>query len=251
MKFSLVVISGTTTGKEIPIRMPEFVIGRDPECHLRPASAMISKKHCAFVIEGERVLFKDFGSTNGSFVNDARVEADVYLKDGDVVKFGPLTFRAKMQATAVMAAAPTVVPAAAKTIVEMAAPVTTASSSNAVRKASSAEDDIAAMLFNFADAPSGSIPADAIPMGSTVAGMSVDPTTIEQPALPGDDKKADPKKNTAKGAVANSAEYAERRRSDSTEVHETAPCLSPFQCRPPPKPLRGFLLPSLRAGYAS
>ena len=79
-------------------------------------------------------------------------------------------------------------------------PRTTASSSNAVRKASSAEDDIAAMLFNFADAPSGSIPSDAIPMGSTVAGMSVDPTTVEQPALTDDAKRTDQRKAAAKSA---------------------------------------------------
>ncbi len=203
MKFSLVVISGATTGKEIPIRLSEFVIGRDPECHLRPASAMISKKHCAFVIDGERVLFKDFGSTNGSFINDVKVERNTYLQDGDVVKFGPLTFKVKLEATAVMAASSTVVPVTTKTMVEAAAtPVTTASSSNAVRKASSAEDDIAAMLFNFADAPSGSIAPDSIPMGTTVAGMSVDPTTIEQPALAEDQKKTDPKKSS-KGAANN------------------------------------------------
>ena len=205
MKFSLVVISGSTTGKEIPIRIPEFVIGRDPECHLRPASPMISKKHCAFVLEGERVLFKDFGSTNGSFINDVRVEQNTYLQDGDVVKFGPLTFRTKMQATSVMmAAAPTVVPATASTLLETASPRTTASSSNAVRKAHSAEDDIAAMLFNFADAPSGSIPADEIPMGSTVAGLSVDPTTEDQPALGDDQRRTDQKKAAAK-SVASSA----------------------------------------------
>jgi hypothetical protein len=203
MKFSLVVITGATTGKEIPIRLPEFIIGRDPECQLRPASAMISKKHCAFVIEGERVLFKDFGSTNGSFINDVRVERNTYLQDGDIVKFGPLTFKAKMQATAVMAAAPTEVPSAAKTMVETAAPVTTASSSNAVKKASSAEDDIAAMLFNFADAPSGSIAPDSIPMGSTIAGMSIDNTTVDQPALPEDQKRTDQKKAAAKSAANN------------------------------------------------
>lgn len=205
MQFSLVVISGSTTGKEIPIRIPEFVIGRDPECHLRPASPMISKKHCAFVLEGERVLFKDFGSTNGSFINDERVEKNTYLKDGDVVKFGPLTFRIKMQATSVtMAATSTVVPSVAPTKLDAAMPRTTASSSNAVRKASSAEDDIAAMLFNFADAPSGSIPAEEIPMGSTVAGISVDPTTLDQPALGGDEqRKADQKKAAAKSVAGN------------------------------------------------
>lgn len=205
MNFSLIVVTGTTSGKEIPIRMPEFVIGRDPECHLRPASPMISKKHCAFVINGQRVLFKDFGSTNGSFINDVRVEGEAVLKDGDVVKFGPLTFKAKMEATGVMSAAPTVVPAAEKTVVATAAARTTASSSQTVKKASSAEDDIAAMLFNFADAPAGSISADSIPMGSTVAGLSMDPTTIEQPALTGEQKRVEELKKAADARKASNS----------------------------------------------
>jgi hypothetical protein len=189
MKFSLLVVSSTNAaGKEIPIRVPEFVIGRDPECHLRPASPMISKKHCAFVIEGEKVLFKDFGSTNGSFINEEKVNGQAFLKDGDIVKFGPLVFKAKMEATAVMAAAPsapTVVPAAERTVVDRvvsSTAKTVTSSTQSGRKATAAEDDIAAMLFNFADAPSGSIPSEEIPMGSTIA-MTVDPTAEEQPAL--------------------------------------------------------------------
>jgi hypothetical protein len=189
MKFSLLVVSSTNAaGKEIPIRVPEFVIGRDPECHLRPASPMISKKHCAFVIEGEKVLFKDFGSTNGSFINEEKVDGQAFLKDGDIVKFGPLVFKAKMEATAVMAAAPsapTVVPAAERTVVDRvvsSTAKTVTSSTQSGRKATAAEDDIAAMLFNFADAPSGSIPSEEIPMGSTIA-MTVDPTAEEQPAL--------------------------------------------------------------------
>ena len=198
MKFSLIVVTGTTSGKEIPIRLPEFIIGRDPECHLRPASPMISKKHCSFVLQGEKVLFRDFGSTNGSFINDVRVEGEAMLKDGDIVKFGPLTFKAKMEATAVMMAAQTVVPAAEQTMVAAGAPRTVSSTSQTGKKASSAEDDIAAMLFNFADAPSGSISADAIPMGSTVAGLSVDPTAVEdQPALTPDQKRLEEQKKAA------------------------------------------------------
>lgn len=208
MKFSLIVVSGTTTGKEIPIRMPEFIIGRDPDCHLRPASPMISKRHCSFVLAGERVLFKDYGSTNGSFVNDTRVEGETYLKDGDMVKFGPLAFKVKLEATAVMSAAPTVVPAASKTVVENAAPRTVSSSSQTVKKATAAEDDIAAMLFNFADAPSGSISPAEIPMGSTVSGLSIDPTTVEgQPALTDEQRRVEEQKKAAaaKKAAANSA----------------------------------------------
>ncbi len=220
MKFSLIVVSSTNAaGKEIPIRVPEFVIGRDPECHLRPASPMISKKHCAFVIEGEQVLFKDFGSTNGSFVNEVKVEGQAFLKDGDVVKFGPLVFKAKMESTAVMAAAPsapTVVPAAERTVVDRvvsSTAKTVTSSTQSGRKATAAEDDIAAMLFNFADAPSGSIPSEEIPMGSTIA-MTVDPTAEDQPALMMTDeqrrveerKKADAAKKPSNANTSSAAE---------------------------------------------
>lgn len=217
MKFSLIVVSNTSPAKEIPIRMPEFVIGRDPECHLRPASAMISKKHCAFILQGERVIFKDFGSTNGSYVNDQRIEGEVNLKDGDIVKFGPLTFRAKLESTAAMVAMPagaTVVPPAEKTIVDKPVSKTTTSNSQTVKRASAAEDDIAAMLFNFADAPSGSVPSDEIPMGSTIAVMNLDSTPAEgQPALSDEQKRANDRKaaDAAKKAAntANTSSAAE------------------------------------------
>lgn len=222
MKFSLIVVSNTTPVKEIPIRLPEFVIGRDPECHLRPASPMISKKHCAFVTQGEQVLFRDFGSTNGSFVNDVKVEGEVYLQDGDTVKFGPLVFKAKLQATASMPSLSTVVTGTEKTVVEKtsepvivdktvvqqkALPKMMTSNAQSGRRAGAVEDDIAAMLFNFADAPSGSIPSDEIPLGSTIAGVAVDPTPAdEMPALTEEQRRADDRKKAADAKkAANSA----------------------------------------------
>ena len=217
MKFSLIVVSNASPAKEIPIRMPEFVIGRDPECHLRPASAMISKKHCAFILQGERVLFKDFGSTNGSYVNDLRIEGETALKHGDIVKFGPLTFRAKIETTAAAMAAlpsvpaassaPTVVPSSDKTILETPAFKATTSSSQTVKRASAAEDDIAAMLFNFADAPTSTVPSDEIPMGSTVAAMTLDTTPAEEmPALTDVERRTvERKKSDAAKKASNSA----------------------------------------------
>jgi hypothetical protein len=48
MKLSLVVLTpGKMEGKSIPITLSQFLIGRDPQCHLRPASALVSKRHCA------------------------------------------------------------------------------------------------------------------------------------------------------------------------------------------------------------
>jgi predicted component of type VI protein secretion system len=112
MKLSLVVMAaGKQEGKVLEIKVPQFVIGRDPDCQLRPASPMISKRHCALIQKDGKIYIKDFGSTNGSFVNDQPVQkAAVQLKDGDRLKIGPLVFAVRLQAdSAVVAteAAPT------------------------------------------------------------------------------------------------------------------------------------------------
>jgi pSer/pThr/pTyr-binding forkhead associated (FHA) protein len=119
MKLNLVVASGVHEGKAIPITVPQFVIGRDPQCQLRPASPSISKRHCAITVRGPQVFIRDFGSTNGTFVNDKLVEGEVELKDGDRLKVGPLDFKVSLQVTpaapakAAAPAKPAAVPAGA------------------------------------------------------------------------------------------------------------------------------------------
>ena len=94
MKISLMVLSaGSAAGKALPITVSQFIIGRDPECNLRPASAMISKRHCAVLVKNGRVFLRDFGSTNGTFVNENQVSGEIPLNDGDLLKVGPLSFK--------------------------------------------------------------------------------------------------------------------------------------------------------------
>jgi predicted component of type VI protein secretion system len=94
MKISLMVLcAGKAAGKALPINAAQFIIGRDPQCCLRPASTMISKKHCAVLVKGGQVLLRDFDSTNGTFVNDEQIKGEVPLKDGDVLRLGPLSFK--------------------------------------------------------------------------------------------------------------------------------------------------------------
>src|SRR6516164_5668393 len=93
MKLSLVVLtSGKQEGKALAIPLPQFLIGRDPQCHLRPASAAISKRHCALIQRDGSVFVRDFDSTNGTFVNDQPVKGEIELKNGDRLKLGPLLF---------------------------------------------------------------------------------------------------------------------------------------------------------------
>src|SRR5215475_11119165 len=101
MKLSLVVLSqGKGEGKIIPITLSQFLIGRDPQCHLRPASATISKRHCAILVKNGKVLVRDFDSTNGTFINDEPLKGQREVHHGDQLRLGPLTFQVTIETTA-------------------------------------------------------------------------------------------------------------------------------------------------------
>src|SRR5262245_53127359 len=94
MKLSLVVLAaGKMQGKAIPVTAVEFVIGRDPQCHLRLASPLISNRHCAFIQREGKVFARDLSSTNGTLINDRSFTGDIEVHNGDVLKAGPLAFR--------------------------------------------------------------------------------------------------------------------------------------------------------------
>ncbi|OWK38727.1 FHA domain-containing protein [Fimbriiglobus ruber] len=92
MKIQLVVAAGVHKGKAIDVPGAQFVIGRDEGCHLRPASPLISNKHCVVFVRDGKAFAKDMGSTNGTFVNDERIEGECEIKQGDRLRLGPLEF---------------------------------------------------------------------------------------------------------------------------------------------------------------
>jgi predicted component of type VI protein secretion system len=101
MRVSLVVATGAHEGKVIALTGPQFLIGRDQQCHLRPASPAISKLHCAVTVRDGRVYVQDFGSTNGTQVNDQVVQgAEVAVEDGASLRVGPLEFRVRVERAA-------------------------------------------------------------------------------------------------------------------------------------------------------
>jgi pSer/pThr/pTyr-binding forkhead associated (FHA) protein len=93
MELSLIVLnSGRRKGRVIPIPHSPFFIGRDPDCHLRPASPVIGKRQCALWVRDDRVFLEDFNSTNGTLVNDRQIKGEIELLNGDRLKIGPLVF---------------------------------------------------------------------------------------------------------------------------------------------------------------
>lgn len=92
MQVKLKVLSGSHAGKEIKIPLAKFFIGRGEECHLRPQSDLISRHHCAIMIENGAATIRDLKSRNGTVVNGEKITGDCILKQGDKVKVGPLEF---------------------------------------------------------------------------------------------------------------------------------------------------------------
>jgi ABC transport system ATP-binding/permease protein len=82
--------SGTLAGRRLALDGTQTVIGRDPaQCQLVLAQAVVSRRHALIEVDAAgRAVLTDLGSSQGTFVNGARVERQA-LRDGDRVGFGP------------------------------------------------------------------------------------------------------------------------------------------------------------------
>src|SRR5271163_2988821 len=99
MKAQLMVVQGKPEGKTIPLALPQFKIGRGEGCQLRPNNDQVSREHAMFEVTSDAVFVQDLGSRNGTEVNSKKLTAhEPYtLKNGDLVKVGPLTFAVSIE----------------------------------------------------------------------------------------------------------------------------------------------------------
>jgi predicted component of type VI protein secretion system len=248
MKLSLVVLTpGPNQGKVLEIKLSQFVVGRDPQCHLRPASPMISKRHCAVLQREGKAFVRDFDSTNGTFVNNEQVKGEVELHNGDQLKIGPLMFTVLLEAstpvnrptpppptrTATQTARPvkasTPPPAtapkpaidkpAAATAEKPATPTVSAPATAAADKSdgpASDDDDVAAMLLSLHDDSSNGASASPpeVPEGSTVHELPLPPELAAQSAqAPKEKAKPSTTANTSAAAKSILEKYMKRPRS--------------------------------------
>lgn len=100
MQLQLRVVTGGHEGKLIAVNHDKFLIGRSDECHIRPKSDSISRRHCAFIRKEGRILLIDLKSRNGTYVNDQKLDPSKakVLKNGDHIKVGKLEFIAVIEA---------------------------------------------------------------------------------------------------------------------------------------------------------
>lgn len=92
MDLKLKILEGKNAGQEIPVHGKKFFIGRAEDCNMRPGSELISRHHCVLLVEDGYIGVRDFGSKNGTYVNQERVVGERELKPGDRLTIGPLQF---------------------------------------------------------------------------------------------------------------------------------------------------------------
>ncbi|MBI3361100.1 MAG: FHA domain-containing protein [Chloroflexi bacterium] len=70
----------------------EIQIGRDAGNDVRLDVPAVSRFHAVIQRVGQRYRVRDLRSVNGTFVNDARVEGDLWLNPNDAIRIGPYRF---------------------------------------------------------------------------------------------------------------------------------------------------------------
>ena len=88
---TLIVVQEDGTQRPVSMKRSRMVIGRKPECTIRVPVPSVSREHCEVVLEGDKVVVRDLGSSNGTYVNRERVR-EAQLKPGDLLAVGPAVF---------------------------------------------------------------------------------------------------------------------------------------------------------------
>lgn len=70
-----------------------MVIGRDPAADVRVPSERVSRRHCQIQPMSGGFLLVDLGSSNGTLVNQARIDGQRPLQSGDYIQTGDCLFR--------------------------------------------------------------------------------------------------------------------------------------------------------------
>jgi EAL domain-containing protein (putative c-di-GMP-specific phosphodiesterase class I) len=89
--------SVTVADKEwlVNIASVPFVIGRSDGCNLKLVDDRISRHHSEIHISGDLLWIRDLQSTNGTYVNQNRIEQAQLLEQNDIVSIGNYQFKVR------------------------------------------------------------------------------------------------------------------------------------------------------------
>jgi pSer/pThr/pTyr-binding forkhead associated (FHA) protein len=88
----LVVVGGEVKTAEIKLRLPS-TIGRGRGCTIMLPQALVSRQHCEIFESGGKLMVRDLGSLNGTFVNNQKIAEASPINSEELLTVGTVTFR--------------------------------------------------------------------------------------------------------------------------------------------------------------
>jgi len=91
MEAKLVMFKPDGKRRDFLLEKSVTVIGRGEECDFQVPLLDVSRRHCELTVDGDRIKVKDLASSNGTYVNNKRVN-ESELRAGDRLAIGPVIF---------------------------------------------------------------------------------------------------------------------------------------------------------------
>lgn len=88
----LVVVGGEVKTAEIKLRLPS-TIGRGRGCTIMLPQALVSRQHCEIFETSGKLMVRDLGSLNGTFVNNQKIAEPSPINSDELLSIGTVTFR--------------------------------------------------------------------------------------------------------------------------------------------------------------
>ena len=89
----LVVVGGDLNGTIFDLPDGNHNVGRSAELEIQLDFQGISRKHFCLTVSQDMVKITDLGSSNGTYLNNAKVEGSLALRKADIIKVGAVALK--------------------------------------------------------------------------------------------------------------------------------------------------------------
>jgi serine phosphatase RsbU (regulator of sigma subunit) len=99
----LVTLKGPDTGRQFSLEQDSIVLGRQTDSTICLESQAVSRHHARIVRVDSNFFVEDMGSSNGTYINGARIRERSPLTEKDTLQIGPYLFGLRVPAAPVVA----------------------------------------------------------------------------------------------------------------------------------------------------
>ena len=101
----LVILTQGMTGRVHELNVDRTTVGRVEDNTFQIADPSVSSHHCEVHLRGNEVFIRDLNSTNGTFINEARITESV-LRPGQTLRLGQVELKLEAEGATAAPSAP-------------------------------------------------------------------------------------------------------------------------------------------------